>query len=598
MTMPSRYSCNPLDLAYRFQDVRFSGVVGGVKISEPRRSVHREAADPSIVRYRGRYLLFASMSAGFWHSEDLVDWTFVPTDRLPALDYAPDVREIDGALYVSASRKTDSPILRSEDPLANDFVEVSAGFPFWDPNLFQDDDGRVYLYWGCDNRTPIQGVEVDRSTMEPIGDPVALISSDTAARGWEQVGENHRREEPRTPEEKLAAQFKSDAPFIEGAWMDRHDGRYVLQYSAPATESNTYADGYMVGSSPLGPFEYSPHSPFSSKPGGFITGAGHGSTFQDEYGNWWHAATMRISVNDVFERRVGLFPAGFDEDGVLFCNQVFGDYPMQVPPGPADPWAPPPWMLLSHGASATASSAAKGHGAELAVDEDIRTWWVADSSDPGETLTIDLGRQMSVAAVQLNLADHDLAAVASLADGGKDFGHSWRAIHPAQQAPEVRIETSVDGERWHVVLDTFGGDDDRPHALAVLEPAADARLVRVTGGRMPFGAPLAISGLRVFGHADVPLPTVPVASATRTGDLSAMIRWSPVEGATGYTVRYGSAPGKLYHSWQIIRGTELDLRALNAGTDYWFAVDAYNEAGVTGGTVVPVPSGVGEAAEC
>ena len=29
--------------------------------------------------------------------------------------------------------------------------------------------------------------------------------------------------------------------------------------------------------------------------------------------------------------RIGLFPAGFDDDGVLFCNQNFADYPMVVP---------------------------------------------------------------------------------------------------------------------------------------------------------------------------------------------------------------------------------------------------------------------------
>lgn len=593
-----RFFCNPLDLSYRFQDVRFSGVVGGMRISEPRRSVHREAADPSIVRFRDRYFLFASMSGGFWHSTDLVEWSFAPTDRLPALDYAPDVREVDGALYISASRKTDSPIFRSEDPLADDFVEVSMGFPFWDPNLFQDVDGRTYLYWGCDNKTPIRGVEVDRATMTPIGEPVDLVASDRFARGWETVGENHRRAEPRTPEERIAAQFKSDDPFIEGAWMDRHDGRYILQYSAPATETNTYADGYVVGDSPLGPFEYSPHSPFSSKPGGFITGAGHGSTFQDEFGNWWHAATMRISKNDVFERRIGLFPAGFDDDGVLFCNQAFGDYPTPIPTGPADPWSPPPWMLLSRGVAAQASSSADGHSAALAVDEDIRTWWVAGSAEPGESLTVDLGSRMSVAAVQLNLADEQLADIAPLAGGGKDFGHSWRAIHSGTAPTELRIETSVDGEQWEVVFDTHGSAEDRPHAFVVVEPATEVRYVRVTGGRLPFGAPLAISGLRVFGRADVPLPSAPDATAVRTGELTAMIRWSPVEGARGYTVRYGLAPDKLYHSWQVHDREELDLRALNAGVDYWFAVDAFNEAGITAGHVIAAGRGEPEAEAC
>src|SRR6188768_4311650 len=100
--MPAdRVWCNPLDLPYRYQDVRFSGSVRGIDLGGPRRSVYREAADPSIVRFQDRYLLFASMSRGFWHSEDLVTWCYRPTTKLPPFDYAPDVREIDGALIVS-----------------------------------------------------------------------------------------------------------------------------------------------------------------------------------------------------------------------------------------------------------------------------------------------------------------------------------------------------------------------------------------------------------------------------------------------------------------------------------------------------------------
>src|SRR5699024_43623 len=299
----SRVVCNPVDLSYRYQDVRFSGTVRGVRISDPRRSVHREAADPSVVRFKGRFFLFASMSRGFWHSEDLVTWEYRPSDSLPAYDYAPDVREIDGALYVCASRKDDPcPFYRSADPLTEDFTEVSPGtFPFWDPNLFQDEDGSVYLYWGCDNATPIKGVALERHSLEPLGEEVGLIGSDVERRGWEQVGEDHVRTPPATEAEELAAQCLGSDPSIEGAWMPRHGDRYYLQYAAPGTEYNTYADGYATADSPLGPFTYSAHSPFSAKYGGFITGAGHGSTFRDEYGKWWHAVHMRVSVHTLHD---------------------------------------------------------------------------------------------------------------------------------------------------------------------------------------------------------------------------------------------------------------------------------------------------------
>ena len=80
----------------------------------------------------------------------------------------------------------------------------------------------------------------------------------------------------------------------------------------------------------MGPFI--PQSmPFSYKAGGFARGAGHGSTFQDNRRNYWHVSTIAISVKNNFERRIGIWPAGFDADGVLYCNTAFGDYPTYLP---------------------------------------------------------------------------------------------------------------------------------------------------------------------------------------------------------------------------------------------------------------------------
>jgi xylan 1,4-beta-xylosidase len=569
--------CNPLNLSYRYQDLR--PMTGG-------RTVHREAADPSVIRYRGRFYLFASMSAGFWHSTDLHHWEYRASNKLPALDYAPDVREVNGALFVSASRQTDSPFFRSENPLADDFTLVNPGFPFWDPHLFQDDDA-VYFYWGCSNKEPITAVRVDPDTMDRIGEPVPLFGGDPEQHGWEQVGENHVKTEPTTELAKVIAEYLGDAPFIEGAWMTRHNGTYYLQYAAPGTEWNTYADGYYTASSPLGPFEYAPNSPFSAKPGGFVTGAGHGSTFTDEHGNWWHASTVRISVHHEFERRVGLFPAGFDADGILFCNQNFGDYPTIVPDRRVDPWTGTfaGWMLQSFRAKTTASSAAEGHGPELAVNENIRTWWTAATARSGEWLQADLGGERTVTAIQLNLADHDLATHApELADGAEAAG-AWRAIYPDLQPTEVLIEVSSDGEQWHTVSDNRGSGEDTPHAFVVLEPARRARFVRVTAGRMPFDGPISISGLRVFGTGDGSAPTAAAARARRVDDRTARIEWDPCETAHGYNVRYGIAPDKLYHSWLLYEQNDLDLRSLNAGSDYWVAVDSFNENGITPGPV-------------
>lgn len=589
------YYCNPLDLEYRYQETRFSGMVQGMQLGPARRSVHREAADPSVVRYQGRYFMFVSMSRGFWHSEDLVDWTYQLTDKLPPYDYAPDVRVVNGALLISASRKDkECPFFRSENPLADDFTEVSPGsFAFWDPAVFQDDDGRVFLYWGCDAVLPIYGVELD-DQLRPIGEPTELFHSDEAARGWERRGENHVIPEPTTELERKIAQFTNTGPFLEGAWMTRVGDRYYLQYAAPGTQWNTYADGYFVSNSPLGPFAYSVESPFSYKPGGFITGAGHGSTFEDEHGNWWHAATMRISVNDIFERRVGIFPAGFDEDGVLYCNQEFADYPTAVPRAAVDPRtvAEPEWMLLSYRATASASSSKDGCSADKATDEDIRTWWAAGSQAEEEWIAVDLGDLMSVSALQVNLADDDLAASAPENVEGGDMGHTWRSIYRNHDAALVRVEGSVNGEDWIVLHDGSADERDRPHALIVLDEATPLRHVRVTGLQVPFGGAFAVSGLRVFGRGNGERPTAVSAAATMVEPRTAAVSWEAVDGAQGYNVRFGNRADKLYRSWMVYGSTSLEIPALNAGVETWVAVDAFNENGVTRGAAFLVDGSV------
>jgi xylan 1,4-beta-xylosidase len=573
--------CNPLDLPYRFQHLSMGP---GLKW------VSREAADPSVVAFQGRYFMFPSMSGGFWHSDDLVGWTFVATPMLPAYDYAPDVREIDGQLVVCGSRRRKPcPFFRTSDPLSGEWEEVPGTLSFWDPNLFQDEDGRVYLYWGCSAKEPIMGVELDRATLAPVGEQVELVSSDTAERGWERRGSG-RDPRSRIPlTSRVVSTFGGDAPFVEGAWMTKHDGVYYLQYAAPGTELNTYSDGYLTGASPLGPFTYSPHSPFSSKPGGFITSAGHGSSFQDRYGNWWHAATMRICQNHMFERRLGLFPAGFDDDGVLFCNQEFGDHPMVVPDGPVDPWSlTPKWMLLSDGRPARASSADAKHPAALVVDEDITSWWLPADDRPGHWVSVDLGEGATVHAIQVNLAEHELPHQ-RVPRADTEVTALWRRYIDTYDHPtEFLLEGSRDGVTWETLEDSRGASWNRSHVYVELPEPVTLRHVRLTGFIQPYGSRFAVSGLRVFGLGSGEAPAAAAPRARRTGPLDALVTWAAVHGARGYNVRYGLAPEKLYASWMVRGRTSLDLSFLNAGHAYWVAVDAFNANGVTRGEPIPV----------
>ena len=565
--------CNPLDLCYRYQHINEDG----------KRSGAREGADPTLILFKGRYYLFVSMSAGFWHSEDLLNWEFHANEQLLIYDYAPDVRQIGDYLYFCASRRhADCPILRTLDPLSDGFEQVSAPFAFWDPDIFCDDDGRVYFYWGCTNTDPIYGVEMDPDTMLPIGETVPLIWGRETQLGYERPGDNgevdkegsvvyqhlKRLVNPETGKltvpEALAARMGYDAeklqkmfdsigkPYIEGAFMTKHQGKYYLQYACPGTEYNTYSDGVYVSDSPLGPFTLQASNPFSSKPGGFAAGAGHGSTIMDKQGNYWHAATMRISVNHSFERRVGLFPAGFDQDGELFCNQNYGDWPIAVAEGKNDPWREPQWYLLNYAKPASCSSFMEGKGADQAVNEDSKTWWRADSPESGQWLEVDLEKPMDVRAIQINFADDNLP----IASPGKIQGSATqpRYIEERDLCTRWKLEGSLDGKEYFIIEDKSQVITDIPHDFIVREDGIQVRFVRLTVVEIPYDVTPCISGLRVFGIGTGQKPQVPVFRTARSENrLDLHVTIEGTKDAVGYNILWGHEADKLYHSYQIYR---------------------------------------------
>ena len=593
--------CNPLDLGYRYSHM-----------NEGKHLAHREGADPTLVCFKGVYYLFISMSAGFWYSFDLLNWQFRAAEDLLIYDYAPDVRQIGEVLYFCASRRNQKcPILRTKNPLTEAFEEVSAPFAFWDPDLFQDDDGRVYLYWGCSNTEPIWGIEMDPETLQPIGEKVPLIHARESELGYERPGENgvvsrensvvyqHLKHlfNPETGKiefpqgmanmggysaEAMTAMFLSiGKPYIEGAFMTKHGGKYYLQYACPGTQYNTYADGVYVGESPLGPFVLQQSNPFSSKPGGFITGAGHGSTIADHSGNYWHASTMRISVNHDFERRIGLFPAGFDADGVMYCNQNFADYPHEIPSGAFNAAAQQPkWMLLSYNKKAIASS---GAHPELAVNENIRDWWSADTADAGQWLCVDLGRPEDVRAIQVNFADEALCPEFPAEQYGSDRGDHRIELEP--QISEYTLEASCDGESWTVLEEV---SRECSNGYSEYTDGLTARYIRVVGKKFPYGQVMRISGLRVFGNGSGEVCAPAQASAERLNDLEARITWAHIPDAQGCNIRYGVAPDKLYMSWLVYGADEATLTTLMKDQEYYVCVDSFNENGIAPGSIIKV----------
>ena len=593
-----KYLCNPVNINYRYQFNMDPRLHGKMKIC-------REAADPSMILFHGRYYIFASMTLGVWVSDDLAHWENhrLPKE-LPLYDYAPDVRVMGDWVYFCASRREENcDRYRTKDILNGPYEKIEGSFPFWDPNLFIDDDGRVYFYWGCSNITPIWGVELDPQTMQPISEKRVLVEGHPFEVGYERVGEDnsqlpaseaeidaayaafHKRQgisEDQVPEQvkPLIRGMFSRKPYIEGAWMDKQNGRYYLQYACPGTQYNTYSDGVYVSSSPLGPFTLAGNNPYSYKPGGFLPGAGHGSTMRDKKGAWWHTATMRISMNHDFERRVGIWPAGFDADGELFCNQRYGDWPMTVE---GDPWRDPAWMLLSAGKKATASSFTEGHEPEKATEENVQTWWRASTTDRTEWLQIDLGRDFDVHAIQINFADDkiDIPCPGQIVGGSQA-----RYIEERDLATQWKLTGSADGKDWFVIEDKSDVQTDLTHDLILREEGIRVRFLRLSDMAVPYGQQPCISGLRVFGLGQGEKPAAPVFTVRRENDLDMTVSVQSQENTLGYNILFGSSPDKLYHSYMTFKAGDQRIGALIKGRDYFVRVDAFNENGITEGTCV------------
>jgi xylan 1,4-beta-xylosidase len=548
--------CNPINVDYGYCPIP-DFVVNGK---------HRATADPVIVRFKGDYYLFSTNQWGYWWSTDMLRWTFVPRKFLKPHHKvydelcAPAAFVLDDALHVIGSTYTkDFPIWKSTNPRADEWTEGVKEFKAgaWDPACHVDDDGRVYLYHGSSNTFPLYGQEIDRKTLQPVGEKRELIRLRDDVYGWERFGEANDNTFLR--------------PFIEGAWVTKHAGKYYLQYGAPGTEFSGYADGVYVGDKPLGPFTYQAHNPFSYKPGGFARGAGHGATYQDAFGNWWHTSTITIAVKNNFERRIGIWPAGFDREGVMYCNTAYGDYPHHLPRGRGADHVKGTfagWMLLNYAKPVRASSTLGGFVPNFAVDEDIKTYWSAATGGPDEWFETDLGAVSTVRAVQVNYADQDATVM------GKVPGLYHR----------YRVKASRDGTAWETVIDKGGNRADVPHDYVELPEPVEARFLRIENVHVPTGT-FAVSGLRVFGRGHGPKPEPVKGFVALRGESerrNAWLKWRVAPDATGYVVYAGVAPDKLYTSVMVYAAGEYYFRAMDKGRAYYFQIEAFNENGISG----------------
>ena len=195
-------------------------------------------------------------------------------------------------------------IFTSPDP----FDETSWSDPvtfetdYIDPDLFWDDDGKVYV--------ATQGIilqEIDLATGELSQPPVRL---------WNGTG----------------------GVWPEGPHLYKKDGYYYLMIAEGGTETN-HSITIARSRNLKGPYEAYKDNPILSNRGTdeYLQTVGHGDLFQDAGGNWWGVALSTRSGPDweiyPMGRETVLFPVTWDE----------GEWPVMQPVrGKMSGWALPP----------------------------------------------------------------------------------------------------------------------------------------------------------------------------------------------------------------------------------------------------------------
>ena len=262
-------------------------------------------ADPSVITVGDEYYLYVTNSDGGdcsyiqgYKSKNLTDWewlgrVFVPDRNAWAVSslWAPEVVEHNGKYYMyysgydtnlrhmgiglAVSDSPAGPFKEFEGTLANGtvvdktispfnsvFKEYDSSFKLIDPNLFIDDDGRIYLYVSQDQvrgQSSVYGMELESDLVsikvDTLTGPLAKPSLE-----WENP---------------YATSKWNEAPF-----MFKHNGKYYLLYSANFYKSSLYSIGCAVSTSPLGKFTKMETPLLSAREEWpYISGPGHCSIF-------------------------------------------------------------------------------------------------------------------------------------------------------------------------------------------------------------------------------------------------------------------------------------------------------------------------------
>ena len=352
---------------------------------------YREVADPEILPYEGKYYAYMSCRQ-VYVSEDLIHWDYQPLEIDFPLGYAPCVTCCGKNIYITSSIRYGEKYARiyaAEHPTGPfktlGIPKDKNGKPiedFLDPALFTDDDNRVYLYWGyAPLGGGIFGMEVDPQHPDcGISDIVKLFDLESK-NPWEHFGRHGE---------------VTDFGWNEGASMYKYNGVYYLQYAACGTRFPNYAIGVYMLDSPLGPVK-KPATLLCCNPHGVVSGTGHGGMFTGPDGKPWQTYSVLVHRLHYFERRIGIDPVSFDENGVPKVE--VSDSPRSVSAGKVDLVNAAAWK------NSAVSSYQPHTPGFYALDECLHTAWFPQVEDKQPHFTVDLEREFTIHALRLIWAE-------------------------------------------------------------------------------------------------------------------------------------------------------------------------------------------------
>src|SRR5690606_3393639 len=176
--------CNPLDIDYTYMVYNSS-----------RNLSYRSGADPAVIEFKGEYYMFVTRSFGYWHSKDLVNWKFIKPQQwfFEGCNAPTAFNYKDSLVYFAGDPAGYGSILYSDDPKSGKWTPTpSISNNIQDSELFIDDDGQTYLYWGSSNVHPlhVKMLNKDDRFLE-TGVRKELINLVEEEHGWERFGENN-----------------------------------------------------------------------------------------------------------------------------------------------------------------------------------------------------------------------------------------------------------------------------------------------------------------------------------------------------------------------------------------------------------------------